>query len=147
MKELKNPADVAHTTEPPNNIEAIGLANLSMELTTTVNGETWNLKLELTKDENKVGDQMRNPTLVISITNNNLSEEIIKKIKEMTNPTNAKSRNNETKNPANVVNTREPNVTRDAKEMATAINAKETYNPRRVTKDDGKATFNTNQDR
>ena len=86
---------------------------------------------------------MRKPTLVISITNNDLPKEIINKIKEMTNPTNAKSRNNETKNPANVVNTREPNVTSNAKEMAAAIDAKETYGPRHITKDDNKATFNT----
>ena len=68
---------------------------------------------------------MRKPTLVISITNNDLPKEIINKIKEMTNPTNAKSRNNETKNPANVVNTREPNVTSYSKEITAAIDAKE----------------------
>ena len=90
---------------------------------------------------------MRKPTLFISITNNDLSKEIIDKIKEMTNPTNAKRRNNKTKNPADVANTREPDVTSDAKEMTAAINAKETYGPRRVTKDDDKVTFKTNEDR
>ena len=83
---------------------------------------------------------------LISITNNNLSKEIINKIKEMTKPTNAKSRNNETKNPANVVNTREHNGTSNAKEMTATIDAKEIYDPRRVTKDNNKATSNANED-
>ena len=88
--ETKNPADVVYTTELPNNMEAMGLANFAMELTTTVNGKTRNLQLELTKAENRVGNQMRKPALVISIINNDLSKEIIDKIKEKTNPTNAK---------------------------------------------------------
>ena len=86
MKKQKTPANVAYIAKPPNNIEVMGLANLSMELTTTVNGETRKLKLELTKAENKIEDQIRKPTLVASITNNDLCKEIINKIKEMTNP-------------------------------------------------------------
>ena len=50
----KNPADVVYTTELLNDIKAMGLANFAMEVTTTVNGKTRNLQLELTKAENRV---------------------------------------------------------------------------------------------
>ena len=84
-KEAKNLGDIVYATELNAGIEATGLANFTMNLITACNYKNKNVRLELIKVENKASSQIKKRTLVIVITNNNLSKIQIQKYMDLVN--------------------------------------------------------------